>query len=265
MSLNNYSKATRETAENLRIIDDALFRLMAEKLDVCQEILCTLLDEPLLQVLKVESQAVIKSLHREITLDALCIMPDGDICNIEMQKGNSNDDVARTRFHASAITAKYTPKGTEFSDIPDVTIVYITEYDALHNGKAVTHVSRCMEKEEGVYVPVNDGEDIVFANTCIDDGTDKSKLLQLMLKKEAFYDEKFPALSNAVKYFKETEGGKIDMCKAVEELAINYANEFRIKMIADYISNGGTPEDAIKMLNASESEVKKATELLQLV
>lgn len=31
MSLEQYSKATRETAENLRIIDDALFRLMAER------------------------------------------------------------------------------------------------------------------------------------------------------------------------------------------------------------------------------------------
>lgn len=50
MSLEQYSKATRETAENLRIIDDALFRLMAEREGVCQEILRTLLDMPNLDV-----------------------------------------------------------------------------------------------------------------------------------------------------------------------------------------------------------------------
>lgn len=42
MGLEQYSKAIRETAENLRIIDDALFRLMAERPGVCQEILGTL-------------------------------------------------------------------------------------------------------------------------------------------------------------------------------------------------------------------------------
>ena len=45
-----YSKATKETAENLRIIDDAMFRLVAERKEVCQEILRTLLDSPQLWV-----------------------------------------------------------------------------------------------------------------------------------------------------------------------------------------------------------------------
>ena len=46
MGLEQYTKSVRETADNLRIIDDALFRLMAEKEGVCQEILRTLLDMP---------------------------------------------------------------------------------------------------------------------------------------------------------------------------------------------------------------------------
>lgn len=86
MSLEQYSKATRETAENLRIIDDALFRLMAEREGVCQEILRTLLDMPNLDVVNVNSQSVVKSLHREVTLDALCILENGEYVNIEMQK-----------------------------------------------------------------------------------------------------------------------------------------------------------------------------------
>lgn len=53
MGLEQYSKAIRETAENLRIIDDALFRLMAERPGVCQEILRTLLDMPGLRVIRV--------------------------------------------------------------------------------------------------------------------------------------------------------------------------------------------------------------------
>lgn len=71
MGLEQYAKSVRETADNLRIIDDALFRLMAEKEGVCQEILRTLLDMPSLNVVKVTAQSVVKSLHREVTLDAL--------------------------------------------------------------------------------------------------------------------------------------------------------------------------------------------------
>ena len=103
--LKEYSKEIKETAANLRIIDDALFRLMGEKPGVCEEILRTLLDMPHLQVVKVSVQSVVQSFQREITLDALCMTQDGRYCNVEVQKGNSNDDIRRTRFHAAALTA----------------------------------------------------------------------------------------------------------------------------------------------------------------
>lgn len=225
MSLEQYSKATRETAKNLRVIDDAMFRLVAERKDVCQEILRTLLDKPQLQVVKVTSQSVIASLHREITLDALCILEDGQYVNIEMQKGSGNDDIRRTRFHAAAATAAYTPKGTDFSDIPQVTILYISEYDALQTGQTITYVKRCMKTKEG-FIPVDDKEDIFFANTAVKDDSDKSELLQLFLRKDVFEDAKFPQLSKAVKYFKETEGGLGEMCKTVENYAKNYAEDY---------------------------------------
>ena len=77
--------------------------------------------EPELKVLRVISQSVVTSLHREIILDVLCIMVDGAYMNIEMQKGSGNDDIKRNRFYAASTTAAYTPKGTDFTDIPQVT------------------------------------------------------------------------------------------------------------------------------------------------
>lgn len=197
---------------------------MAEKEGVCQEILRTLLDMPELTVVKVNAQNAVKSLHREVVLDALCILGNETYVNIEMQKGSCNDDVLRTRFHAAAITSAYTPKGTDFSDVPRVTILYITEYDALHNGQAVTHVKRCMETKDG-FIPVPDREDIFFANAAIKEDSDKSELLQLFLRKDAFENAKFPELSKAVKYFKETEGGRSIVCESVEKYARSYAAE----------------------------------------
>ena len=106
-----------------------------------------------------------------------------------------------------------------------MTILYITEYDALHNGQMITHVKRCMETDEA-YVPVDDGEDIFFANTVVQDGSDRFELLQLLLRTDVFEDAKFPELSKAVRYFKETEGGFGEMCKTVEDYARNYAKDY---------------------------------------
>lgn len=264
MGLEQYSKATRETAENLRIIDDALFRLMAERPGVCQEILRTLLDMPGLRVIRVTAQSVVKSLHREITLDALCQLENGECVNIEMQKGSCNDDVVRTRFHAAALTSAYTPKGTDFKDIPQVTILYITEYDALHNNQTVTHVKRCMQIADG-YIPVFDKEDIFFANTAVKDDSDKSELLQLLLRKDVFEDDRYPELSKAIKYFKQTEGGRSEVCKTVEDYAKDRAmqerSEERLDAICRMIKKNYSKEDILD-LGYSEKEYEKVEQEL---
>ena len=157
------------------------------------------------------------------------------------------------------MTAKYTPKGADFKNVPDVTIVYISEYDVLKNNQTVTHVTRCMKNDES-YVPVKDGEDIIFANTCVNDGSDKSELLQLMLNKESFYNDKFPQISNAISYFKETEGGQSEMCKIVED----YAKEYAKNSIQEAIEAKKLADEAKKLADEAkklaEEEKQKAEE-----
>lgn len=257
--LDQYSKATRETADNLRIIDDSLFRLIAERKGVCQEMLRTLLDMPNLIVVNVIAQSAVKSLHREIVLDALCIMENGEYVNIEMQKEACNNDIMRARFHAAALTAAYTPKGTDFDNVPQVTILYITEYDALSNHQAVTHVQRCMKTKDG-FIPVADKEDIFFANTEVKENSDRSDLLRLFLRKDAFEDARFPEISKAIKYFKQTEGGRLEVCKTVENYAKEYAKESehkeKIKALENMLKYGVSKEKMLE--DYSEEEVAEA-------
>lgn len=202
--MKNFSKETVQTAKNLRLIDDTLFRLVASEPGACQEILRTLLGDCKLEVLSVTPQETMVSLHREICLDVLCQLGNGRFANIEMQKGDVNDDIRRCRFHLSSITANRTPKGTDFKDIPDVSVLYITEYDALGNNQTVTCTEMC-QYVNGEYIPVNDGAKIYYANTAVKDDTDKSELLSLFLKRDSFESEKFPKLSKAVKYYKSDE------------------------------------------------------------
>ena len=263
MKLNQFSKQVIERAEGLRIIDDALWRLIAEQKGVCQEILRTFLQDDALIVQSVTAQDTIKSLHREITLDAKCVLGDGTICNIEMQKGDANDDIRRVRFHASSLTANHTPKGTEFKDVPAVKILYITEYDALKNGRAVTHITRCMKSENG-YQPIDDGEDIIFANTEIKDDSRESELLQLFLRTDAFHEKMYPNLSEAVNYFKQSEGGKCEMCKSIESYGKLLVEEEKEKIIKNLLleNDGYSIEKIARLCNTSVDFVKEVQEEL---
>ena len=263
----------QDAARNLRVIDDAFFRLLAEKPEVCQEILRTILDDPKLEVINVDAQSLVQSMHREVYLDAECKLGNGNICNIEMQKGRKEDDIRRTRFHASALTANRTEKGTNFKDIPDVTVVYITEYDALGNGQAVTHVSRCMETIEG-FLPLDDGEDIIFANTVVKDGSKVSELLSLMVKTEAFNDARFPGLSDAVGYYKLTRGGFMEVCKIIRDLNQQmYGDQYvvareegrqegRISTIMQFINKGHSEEEANAVFECTKEELEAVREML---
>ena len=200
-------RETYEKIQNLRMIDDALFRLMAARKDVCQEILRTLLDDDKLEVVEVTPQDEMVSLFRAVVLDALCRLSNGEYCNIEMQKEDKENDIKRVRFHASLVTANKTPKGVPFNRVPNVKILYISTYDVLGNNQTLTYISRC-QKVKNEYLPLNDGEDIILANTEIDDGTNHSRLLKLFLKSESFYDEMFPAISDAIRFYKGTERGQ---------------------------------------------------------
>ena len=261
--LGSYDIEIQEKAKKLRLIDDALFRLIAVRKEVCQEILRTLLDDDELEVVSVTPQETMVSLFRGITLDALCKLGDGTLSNIEMQKGSSNDDIRRVRFHASLITANYTPKGTDFKDIPEVKVLYITEYDALQNNQNVTHVSRC-QKVGKEYIPIEDGEDIIFANTVVKKQDKYTKLLQLFLKSESFYEEEYPNLSKAMQHFKDTEKGRDKMCSIIEEYAVDIAVDTLIDACMDLeCSKDKTIKMALKKFpQIPEEQIHKRVEEL---
>lgn len=172
-----------------------------------------------------------------------------------------------------SLRANKTPKGRDFSEIPNVKVLYITTYDALSNGQTLTHVSRC-QRVQGNYLPINDGEDIIFANTEIDDDTKHSRLLKLFLKSESFYDEMFPALSEAMKYFKDTERGQ----DAVSEVTKEWEREgyekgyaAAIKEQKEIIEKEKSRAETEKVradvekirADTAESEIKKLKKLLE--
>ena len=74
-------------------------------------------------------------------------------------------------------------------------------------------------------------------------------------------DNRFPFLSQRIKYLKESEDGRKIMCEIVEEYAKDYAVEQNKDMLKIMFENGGPLELALKMFqNISEEVIRKIYE-----
>lgn len=263
--MKNLSK-TLERIKDLRPIDDVMFQQLAESEKVCQEILRVILEDNNLIVQEVTSQASIGNIFgRSVRLDALCTLGDGTICNIEVQKENIDDDLKRTRYNASSIVSRYSNKSSKFSQIPNVTIVYISQYDIFNSGKTIYHVDSVIRETN---TTIDDGLKRIFVNTqhCNNDTSDIGALMRCFLQKE-ISDEKFPELAERLNYFKNNQKGVDSMCKIIEEYgderAAESAAETLVKNIETAANKLGSIDEACDFLNVSRDQYDDAKALLE--
>ena len=213
---------TQKTVEELNIIDDTLFQKMAEDIGFCEELISTVLQQRV-TVEKVIPQNSVKNLQgRSVILDAYCVLEDGRKCNVEVQKENDDDHIRRVRYNASCLTANITDAGTDFKEVPDIIMIFVSKFDIFKAGKTIYHIDRIVREIQ----EVNDnGLQEIYVNTKIDDGSSIAKLMKIYQNQEEYDFENFPNTSSRKKYFKDEEGGKQEMCDIVKNYAKEYAKE----------------------------------------
>ncbi|WP_051671530.1 PD-(D/E)XK nuclease family transposase [Oribacterium sp. P6A1] len=246
--------------KDLRPIDDVFFEVLARNPGVMEEILCTILEDDKLIVKDVIVQSDERNLYgRSVRLDALCLLGNGISCNVEVQRSDNDDHFRRVRFNESSITVRDSQSGTDFKEIPDVHVVYISEFDIIGAGHTIYHVNKVIAETGQI---VDDGTGYVYVNTAIDDGTDISSLMSCFTKKD-FNNPKFPKLSKEVSYLKTTEGGLNSMCtvmKYYEDIAEQKGrSEGRSEGLAE-----GKRLSYFEMVQDGDLNVKKAAQKTNL-
>ena len=203
----------KEKVKDLRPIDDVFFEVLASKPAVCQEMLRTILEDPGLIVEEVIPQESLRNLYgRSVRLDALCYLGDGTKVNIEVQRSDNDNHLKRVRFNEASITVKESNSGDDFEDLPNVIVVYISEFDFLGGGKTIYHVDQVLRETGEV---IEDGSKRIFVNTVNDDGSDIADLMSCFTRKQV-NNPKFPVFSAEVEDLKQSEGGTTAMCKVME-------------------------------------------------
>ena len=221
----------QKTVDELRPIDDTFIRKLGEHRAFCEEMLQTVMQSP---DLKVISCTVQKNIHnidtRSVTVDILCKDVKHDYFSVEVQKADDDDHQKRVRYNGACVQILSSKKGTKFTTLPDVYMIYITEKDIFKRGKTIYHFDRII-RETGE--AVDNGYHEIYVNAEIHDGTVLAEYMEIFSSPDVHTNIKFPNICNTVSYYKEGKGRET-MCTVVEEYAKEYAEDYAKECIADY-------------------------------
>lgn len=229
---NNGQKILLETYEQKRamvaqfnLMDDTFFSVVMRDKAACEYLLTKLLGMPL-KVIENKTQYSVRNIEsRSITLDVLVEDENGKLYDVEIQSENEYNHERRIRYYRTALDWSYLEKGVDYSKLPELYMIFISDFDPLKLKKVHYEIVQSVKDSGEQY---SDGVHIHYFNTKIEDGSELSKLMQYLKKSDAGNTD-FGALSQAVSYHKASNEGVDHMCKIMEDYGEQKKNEGRLE------------------------------------
>lgn len=253
--------------KELRLMDDDFFsEALDGKKDAVEYILNTILERNDIKVKSTKAQVEYKSAtKRSIRLDIQAEDTDGKLMDIEIQRSDKGTGVKRARFHSSMIDRTLLCKGDEFEDLVDTYVIFITENDKFGAGIPLYHVERKITELDNVLF--GDGAHILYVNGEYRNMEHPVGSLMHDFNCKEAKDMVNPVLAEEVRYLKETEGGRSQMCRLLEEMrneaAAKAAAEAAVKAKAEGKAEGKI-STALNMLARGRDSIEEIAELTEL-
>ena len=238
--------------KELRLMDDDFFsEALDGKKDAIAYILNTILEMDNIKVKSTKAQVEYKSAtKRSIILDIQAEDVNGKLMDIEIQRSDLGAGVKRARFHSSMLDRSLLCKGDDFEDLVDTYVIFITENDKFKKGIPLYHIERTItEMDHSLF---GDGTHIIYVNGEYRNTEHPVGSLMHDFNCKEAKDIVNPLLAEEVRYLKETEGGRSQMCKLLEEMRQEAATEATEKATIEATYNKAV-STALKMLKRGYS------------
>lgn len=227
-----------KTIDDFSLFDDDFMSVVFDRnIEATEFLLNIILERDDMNVIEVIGQREYKNPvigGRSIRIDIYAKDSKGKIYDIEVQRADEGADVHRARFNSSMIDTRMLKENQKFKELHESYVIFITKNDVMGSGLPLYHIDRVV-KETGI--SFGDGSHIIYVNGSYQNEDDPiGKLVHDFDCKES-ENVIYPILAKQIHYFKETEGGRATMCKAVEELAEKWAEESRLDTIVNNIRN----------------------------
>ena len=226
--MSNFSelrKKYKAEIDEMCLMDDNFMSAVLEDKACCELVLSIILNRDDIEVIECKTQYSMTNLHgRAVRLDVLAKDKTGAYLNIEVQRNDRDAVPKRARFNSSLLDANVVEKGTEFKDLPETFVIFITENDVLGKGLPLYTVDRIVRETNEIF---DDKSHIIYVNSQI---TNDSALGRLMSDfrcknpEEMHYD----VLSDIAKFAKEREDEK-GMCQIIDDIVQRECKEVEKK------------------------------------
>ena len=202
-----------DAISRLKVIDDDFMRIVFKDKECLAQFLEIILERSI-EIIEWHVQYDINNiLGRSISIDVF-VKDEDHYINIEVQRDYTGAHPRRARFHGSLIDASTSFPKEEWKELPNIIIIFITEEDVLGYGLPIYHVHRTIEENNQIF---DEGSEIIYVNASIQEESALGRLMhdfQCRETREMHYE----FLRKRVGYFKETEGGRREMCEIWEEI-----------------------------------------------
>lgn len=215
------------------LMDDIFFSVVMEHNDAAEYLLTQLMGKPI-KIIENKTQYSIRNAEsHSIVLDALVEDEEHNIYDVEVQVGDKNNHERRIRYYRTAIDWSYLEKGKDYSELPELYMIFISDFDPFELNKVHYEIVQYVKGTEREY---NSGVHIHYFNTKVNDGTFLSKLMQYLADSDP-KNSGFGALSRRVNIHKYQNEEAGSVCKAVEDYAKEREEIGRLEKAVDIVKN----------------------------
>ena len=241
-----------ERIKQLRLLDDIFMKaVLKDNIDGVQDIIRVLLRRDDINVISVRTQEELTNLYgHSVRLDVLARDTAGKMYNIEIQRAVKGADPKRARYHLGMIDLHNLPANTDYADLPETYIIFVTENDPFDDGLPIYTIDRTVRETGKVF---EDGGHILYANGAYS-GDDAVGKLMADFRTAEPNEMHYSSLAKKAGFYKHTEGGVNSMCRIMEEVREEGRAEGRVEGRAEGRAEGrGQMINALLMFNSEDS------------
>ena len=249
--------------KELRLMDDDFFsEALDGKTEAVEYILNTVLERDDIKVKSTKAQVEYKSAtKRSIKLDIQAEDVNGRLMDIEIQRSDRGSGVRRARFHSSMIDRSLLSKGDDFEDLVDTYVIFITEKDKFGMGIPLYHIERKISEMDNALF--GDGAHILYVNGEYRNLEHPVGSLMHDFNCKDAKDMVNPLLAEEVRYLKETEGGRSQMSRILEEMRNEVAEIAKAEGKAEG-NHEKAVNTALKMIARGRDSIEEVAEITGL-
>lgn len=270
-TLENINPQILQKIQSLRLMDDDFMTVVfAEDSRATEFLLRIILHRDDLKVIRSMTQKEKRNLFgRSVKLDILAEDENKKLYNIEIQRSDKGADARRVRYNIAMLDSHTLKKNDDYSKLPELYIIFITENDYLGLGKPIYEVSKqfiVKEKYNHLYLPFEDGCNIMYVNGAYRGNDAIGKLMHdfsIANADEMFYEE----IAKRVRFHKQEEQGVRTMCRIIEEYGEEKKAEGKLEGKLEGILEGklkSQKETAKKLLEDGRYTIKEIAKLLNI-